>query len=971
MKFRFLVILFLSVSVSNEDYFQQHVDYEIDVKLNDNTHTLSAYEKIIYKNNSNDQLSFIWFHIWPNAYKNDSTAFAKQQLRLGSKKFKYTKKEHRGYIDSLNFSIDGIPAKWEYHQKWIDVVKVHLKDPLNPGESIVIETPFFVKLPRVVSRLGHMDKHYEITQWYPKPAVYDESGWHPMPYTNMGEFYSEFGTFNVKITLPKEYRIMATGDIINGDEEYRWLDSLAKRGDALNKLSDKEFDKAIKEITKKKKKNKKKNIEFQSVGKRPNKTVHFRQDRVHDFAWFADPNWIVQKGELEFEKSNKKITLWSMYLPKNAKMWRSSIEYLRDSGYWYSQFFGEYPYNHITAVDGDMSAGGGMEYPNITVISRDNTKDLLEYVIMHEVGHNWLYGILGSNERDYPWMDEGLNEWSNIRYWEKKYSKRNSQFIVRDFIQNKLGIGKNFSIQFYHYLQIPGIAKSKDRQPLNISSNENFNWANYGQNYTRVAVMMRFLQHYIGEEKIDKINQEFYETWKFRHPQPKDYISIFKIHHDEDVSGFFDDMLNNATYIDYGIEKRGEDFYVTNHGTFNVPIEIAYYGSNGNEIDRSWIRVDRGKLKLETPKNSVHATIDPDQYMPDIFRANNVTKRKINPNFLFSIPNYHDIDINILPWIFSYNSYNGFTPGISLWNGFLPGFGKRSTVVNILYDTKNQKPVGSFNYSKNFDGLNVFHSGSIGLRFSSIGGRRGFRFNFGGLIKTPLTNSPTLKINSSLFYHNLNNNALDGNLYDSGEFLVGKINLEKKWIPNVLQNYIIGSGFKVGSSFVKTKIYSGFNYTFTKNVKTNMSLHLSTFIYSNNIPKQYLNYLYGGVDPDFSAIVVDRMGTSNQFKILGDVYYSGGIRGIDPEDPILATSEKFWMIKIDQSLPYFPGKIFIDIAGSPSFSDPAYGALGVALGPFIIPLFQQWDKDPYPKNINWVIKRIRFQFSLSRIFPSN
>ena len=140
--------------------------------------------------------------------------------------------------------------------------------------------------------------------------------------------------------------------------------------------------------------------------------------------------------------------------------------------------------------------------------------------------------------------------------------------------------------------------------------------------------MMRFLQHYIGEEKIDKINQEFYETWKFRHPQPKDYISIFKIHHDEDVSGFFDDMLNNATYIDYGIEKRGKDFYVTNHGTFNVPIEIAYYGSNGNEIDRSWIRVDRGNMKLETPKNSVHATIDPDQYMPDIFRANNVTKKE-------------------------------------------------------------------------------------------------------------------------------------------------------------------------------------------------------------------------------------------------------------------------------------------------------------------------------------------------------
>ena len=207
--------------------------------------------------------------------------------------------------------------------------------------------------------------------------------------------------------------------------------------------------------------------------------------------------------------------------------------------------------------------------------------------------------------------------------------------------------------------------------------------------------------------------------------------------------------------------------------------------------------------------------------------------------------------------------------------------------------------------------------------------------------------------------------------YDTGEFLVGNLNLEKKWIPNILQNYFIGSRFKVGNSFVKTKIYSGFNYSFTKDIKTKMSLHLSTFVYSNNIPKQYRNYLYGGVDPDFTSIVVDRMGTSNQFKVLGDVYYSGGIRGIDLEDPSLASSENFWMIKIDQSLPYLPGKLFIDIAGSPSFIEPFYGVLGVALGPFIIPLLQQWDDDPYPKNIDWIIKRIRFQFSLSGIFPSN
>ena len=149
--------------------------------------------------------------------------------------------------------------------------------------------------------------------------------------------------------------------------------------------------------------------------------------------------------------STKKIILWSLYLPKNAELWENSIEYLHDSGMWFSKFYGDYPYNHLTAVDGDLSAGGGMEYPNITVISSGGSQDLLEYVIMHEVGHNWFYGIIGSNERDHTWMDEGLNEYSNIRYWQKKYSSRNEQILIQDIIQNKLGIGKNLSMSWINY----------------------------------------------------------------------------------------------------------------------------------------------------------------------------------------------------------------------------------------------------------------------------------------------------------------------------------------------------------------------------------------------------------------------------------------------------------------------------------------------------------------------------------------
>ena len=205
---------------------------------------------------------------------------------------------------------------------------------------------------------------------------------------------------------------MATGDLVDGESEYLWLEELTSKTDSLNSLSEKELKEWIKNDQKIKSKialdvnlessdekpttrklsvslgSSKKNS--QSYTSEPftsdNKTLHFRQSNVHDFAWFADKNWLVQKGELILQGRTDPITLWSFYLPKNAELWRNSIEYLHDSGYWFSKYYGDYPYNHITAVDGDLSAGGGMEYPNITVIASMPSKDLLEMVIMHEVG---------------------------------------------------------------------------------------------------------------------------------------------------------------------------------------------------------------------------------------------------------------------------------------------------------------------------------------------------------------------------------------------------------------------------------------------------------------------------------------------------------------------------------------------------------------------------------------------------------
>ena len=156
MKKTIIFLFTFSLTFSQDpDYFQQHVDYDIKVKLDDTNHTLSAFEKIVYKNNSPDGLSFIWFHIWPNAYRNDSTAYAKQAGP--NSRFAQSDTSSRGFIDSLDFLVNGEKVDWSYHPEWIDVVKINLNKPLNSGEEILIETPFFVKLPKVFSRLGHTD----------------------------------------------------------------------------------------------------------------------------------------------------------------------------------------------------------------------------------------------------------------------------------------------------------------------------------------------------------------------------------------------------------------------------------------------------------------------------------------------------------------------------------------------------------------------------------------------------------------------------------------------------------------------------------------------------------------------------------------------------------------------------------------------------------------------------------------------
>lgn len=481
-------VCLLQITYCQLTYWQQEVNYQIEVSLNDKDHTLDGFEKIEYINRSPDTLKFIWFHVWPNAYKNDKTAYTDQTLENGSTKFYFSGKEQKGYINRLDFKVNGVTGTIEDHPQHIDIIKLVLPVPLPPGQSVSISTPFHVQLPENFSRGGHQGQSYQATQWYPKPAVYDKNGWHPMPYLDQGEFYSEFGSFDVKITVPKNYVVAATGELQNTDEKqwllsrstYQWepVKGREKTKDGQMKTTYQLFPESSGEI----------------------KILRYKQNNVHDFAWFADKRFIVNYDTCRLA-SGKTIDVYTYYTPGQQGSWKNSIQFCKDAVRHYSSLVGEYPYNIVQALQGPDNLGGGMEYPTITSISAGGDAKFVDNVIAHEIGHNWFYGILASNERAHPWLDEGINSYYDEKYKVAKYGPQPK--LEQILFETK--------------------AATKTDQPIELSS-EKYSEANYALvAYYKTAEWLRWLETELGTATFNKAMQDYYERWKFKHPQPADF----------------------------------------------------------------------------------------------------------------------------------------------------------------------------------------------------------------------------------------------------------------------------------------------------------------------------------------------------------------------------------------------------------------------------------------------------------------
>ncbi|MCB9081955.1 MAG: M1 family metallopeptidase [Lewinellaceae bacterium] len=675
----FLLLMFFAAGQLNGQapYFQQEVHYHIQVTLDDSLHVLHGQTSFAYINHSPDTLSTLYIHLWPNAFNERTSAFSEQLLRQGNDQFYFAPENERGRIDSLDFRVNSLPIEWEYTLQHRDIARIWLPTPLAPSDSVRIETPFRVKIPASFSRLGHVGQSYQLTQWYPKPAVYDRQGWHHMPYLDQGEYYSEFGSFVVDITLPENYRVAATGTLQNPTEQ-QWLANIANQAftEVLSDAATAPF----------------------PASSRSFKTIRYTARQVHDFAWFADKRFHVSCDTTTLP-SGRKVTTWAFFTALQADLWAHATDYIDRALQYYSLRVGEYPYPQATAVQSALSAGAGMEYPMITVIGLANSGQALDEVITHELGHNWFYGILASNERDHPWLDEGLNSFYDHAYSRIHY-QANAWNKLPQIVQGR----SRMDVGQLGYLYQARLHRDQSPETTSDSLSE----MNYLLTaYEKPAQALRLLESYWGTPRFDLAMQAYYREWSFKHPYPQDLRESLEQSSGESLPWLFDGLLASTRKQDYQLRKVRQlasevlEVSLRNGGTLAAPLLLQGLQKE-KVIFTTWVPGFVGDTVVRIPHGPYTTlVIDDDRVTPELYRHNN------NWHFHRLFPRLESWSVSILPRVvddehpqlfitpaLGWNVYDRWMPGVILSNTSIP---VRPIEFELmpLWSSRNRRLVGT------------------------------------------------------------------------------------------------------------------------------------------------------------------------------------------------------------------------------------------------------------------------------------
>ena len=502
MKFNMIRLLFLLCFIQfsfTQNYWQQHVNYKMNIDMDVSDFTFFGEQELVYTNNSPDTINKIYYHMFFNAFKPNSQMDIRSRTirdpdrRVGSRIVSLDEKDY-GDLSVVSLKQNGKKIQFQENET---VLLARLNSPLLPGKKTKLNMIFNGQVPLQIRRSGKLSKegvHLTMTQWFPKLSEYDVEGWHPNPYIGR-EFHGVWGDYTVNITIDKNYVVGGTGYLQNAHEI----------GHGYSKKTSKEN-----------------TVETN--------TWKFYAPNVHDFAWAADPDYIH-----DITKSESGVDLHFFYKPTVKvddwkKLQKDSVVLMK----FFEETIGPYPWKQYSIIQG---GDGGMEYAMCTMITGERPYPSLLGVTAHEMAHAWFQHLLATNEAKHAWMDEGFTEYMTT--------------LSENYVNNKTPDFPLKSSYDRYYL----LASSGFEQAQTIHSDRyDYNFSYGASAYSKGSVFLSQLGYIIGKENLDKTLKRYYKEFQFKHPNPNDFKRIAEKVSDLELEWYLNDWTRTSHKIDYGID---------------------------------------------------------------------------------------------------------------------------------------------------------------------------------------------------------------------------------------------------------------------------------------------------------------------------------------------------------------------------------------------------------------------------------
>ncbi|MFB9330703.1 M1 family metallopeptidase [Paenibacillus aurantiacus] len=550
------------------------VEYHIDVRLDEQSKMLTGEQTLTWTNPGKSAVSEMYFHLYPNAFEAPDTSF----MRESGGKLRSDKATSAGVgsmtIDSLQTeSGDSLLPRLHYVQpddgnaSDKTLAKLRLPDTIAPGESVTLKLGFTVKLPQVFARMGYYGDFVMAGQWFPKLAAYETAGtrgrsadgWNAHQYHGNSEFYSNFGIYNVRINVPADYTVAATG--------FQTKPTNADGG---------------------------------------RRTFQFYADDVHDFAWTASPDFIY--SEEAYSTTGIPGVRIKLYLdPRHAELKERYMHAAKSALGKFAQWYGTYPYSTLSIVVPPEGAGGagGMEYPTLVTSfeadSPDPSIDSLERTVVHEVGHQYWYGMVATNEFEEAWLDEGFTSYAEDKVMESAYGLEPNLTLEASYMTNPAPL-KQLSWSYH----------SSDSYAENV--------------YMRAKLVLVGIEKQVGAPTMRKILRTYFQKYKFKHPSTADFQRIVEQVTKTEWDDYFSHFVYGSDMADYAVEsitvrpvaEKGNKQYestvlVKRRGGANGPVPVVLQFADGTTMPKVWEGKENQMVyKVLHPAPLLYATVDPD-----------------------------------------------------------------------------------------------------------------------------------------------------------------------------------------------------------------------------------------------------------------------------------------------------------------------------------------------------------------------